>query len=71
MVAATEKSFAKKMSYCVRSYKHVNNLYDVFYISSSIDRSNDALMEHFTLSGVTKLSAHRFLDRFMESASWE
>ncbi len=71
VIAATEKSFAKKMSYCVRSYKNIKNLYDTFYIATSIDQSNEAIMEHFTLSGVTEISAHRFLDRFMESASWE
>ncbi len=71
VMAATDKTFAKKISYCVRSYKHIKDLYDTFYIATSIDRPKEAMMEHYTLSGVTEASAHQFLERFMESASWQ
>lgn len=71
VVAATDKTFAKKISYCVRSYKNIKDLYDTFYIATSIDRPKEAMMEHYTLSGVTQASAHQFLERFMESASWQ
>ncbi len=71
VVAATDKTFAKKISYCVRSYKNIKDLYDTFYIATSIDRPKEAMMEHYTLSGVTAASAHQFLERFMEAASWQ
>jgi len=64
-------AFSRKVNYCVRSYKKINNLYDVFYISVSIDKKNTALMEHYTLSGVTSVSANRFLQRFIEVSSWQ
>ena len=60
----------KKVNYCVRSYKKIPNLYDVFYLATTIDKDNSAMMEHFTLSGVTKTSASQFLQRFIGALSW-
>ncbi|ODS23918.1 hypothetical protein AB835_06240 [Candidatus Endobugula sertula] len=64
-------SFEKKVNYCVRSYKKIKGLYDIFYLAVSIDRENTALMEHYTLAGVTEVAANRFLNRFIESSSWQ
>ncbi|MGS2716736.1 S1C family serine protease [Eionea flava] len=60
----------KKVNYCVRSYKKIPHLYDVFYLATTIDKDNNAMMEHFTLSGVTQASASQFLQRFTGALSW-
>jgi len=64
------QSLKKKVNYCVRSYKRIPDLYDVFYLATSIDKNNVAIMEHFTFSGVTQQSANQFLQRFIDTLSW-
>jgi hypothetical protein len=61
----------KKINYCVRDYKKIPGLYDVFYIGMTINKKNEAMMEHYTLSGVTENSASRFLERFIGTLQWQ
>jgi hypothetical protein len=71
VVADEQSSVTKKINYCVRAYKKIINLYDVFYIAMTMDKKNEAIMEHYTLSGVTEKSANRFLERFVGALSWQ
>lgn len=61
----------RRVSYCVRPYKKLKGLYDVFFIGVSEDRGQQAVMDHFTLSGVTSAASQRFLDRFIRVVSWQ
>lgn len=66
----TDKPLRRRASYCVRPYKQVKGLYDVFFMGASLDQKNRAAMDHFTLSGVTQSAAERFLARFVEVMAW-
>ncbi|SDJ95113.1 S1C family serine protease [Microbulbifer yueqingensis] len=59
-----------RTSYCVRRYRDFPDLYDVFYISLSVDRENRALVSHFTLSGFTEESAEAFTEKFTSEIQW-
>lgn len=56
---------------CVRQYKDYPQLYDLFYIAATIDRNDEALMSHFTLSGVEKPLALAFIDKFVGGMGWK
>lgn len=59
-----------RVSYCLRAYKKLDNLYDAFFMAVSVDQSHHAVMSHFTLSGVNKPAAQRFLSQFIEVIAW-
>ncbi|WP_143871957.1 S1 family peptidase [Catenovulum sediminis] len=60
-----------KSTFCVRNYKKYPSLYDALYISVSANNtSGAALMSHFTLAGVSQQNATAFLNKFMESVTW-
>ncbi|UHQ56726.1 MULTISPECIES: S1C family serine protease [Microbulbifer] len=59
-----------RTSYCVRRYKDFPDLYDIFYLSLSVDRKNNALVSHFTLSGFTRESAEAFTEKFTSEIQW-
>lgn len=56
--------------FCSRAYKKYTGLYDVLYISTTVEYADKGLISHFTLSGVEKPLAMRFMKRFMESRQW-
>lgn len=60
-----------KAAYCVRAYKKFHALYDVLYISASIDKTDEAFITHFTLSGVSRENAQAFLSKFISETSWQ
>lgn len=59
-----------RTSYCVRRYKDFPDLYDVFYLSLSVNRKDRALVSHFTLSGFTRESAAAFTEKFTSEIQW-
>lgn len=59
-----------RTSYCVRRYKEFPELFDVFYVSLTVDQSNRALVSHFTLSGFTKESASALTEKFVSEIQW-
>jgi len=59
-----------RTSYCVRRYKDFPDLYDVFFLSLSVDQKNRALVSHFTLSGFTRESAAAFTEKFTSEIQW-
>jgi len=56
---------------CTRAYKKFPKLFDVLFIAASIDKGDQSLISHFTLSGVTQESALAFTQKFLESVSWK
>jgi hypothetical protein len=65
-----EESIRNKAILCIRAFKKYRGLYDVMYLSASIDHDKQALVSHFTLSGVDKNFAQSFSKKFMESVKW-
>lgn len=64
-------SMTRRVSYCLRPYKTLPGLFDAFYIGVTQDKKDRAVMDHFTLAGVDRASAMRFLDRFVEVLKWQ
>ena len=65
-----EHGLIARVSYCIRPYKKLKGLYDAFYMAVSVDRTNESVMGHYTLSGVTQESAQQFLAHFTEVLAW-
>ncbi len=55
-----------KTVYCVREYKQFSQLFDVLFISASINDPQNSLIKHYTLSGVSQEMAQAFLTEFLE-----
>lgn len=70
ITADNEHNIRNKAVLCVRAYKKYRGLYDIMYISASIDKNSKALVSHYTLAGVEKDLAQTFSAKFMESVKW-
>ncbi|BBM01892.1 S1C family serine protease [Microbulbifer sp. GL-2] len=66
----SKKPLIARTSYCVRRYKDFPDLYDIFFLSLSVDQKNRALVSHFTLSGFTQESADAFTEKFTSEIQW-
>jgi hypothetical protein len=69
--ANSEQSINNKSIFCTRAYKDFRGLYDVLYLSASVDKNQQALVSHFTLAGVNQENAMAFTSKFMEAVSWK
>ena len=56
---------------CLRAYKDFEKLYDVLFVAATLDHSQQGLISHFTLAGVSKESALVFTQKFMDSIAWQ
>lgn len=59
-----------RTSYCVRRYQQFPDLYDIFFLSLTVDQKDRALVSHFTLSGFTEGSAAAFTEKFTSEIQW-
>lgn len=59
-----------RTTYCVRRYREFQDLYDIFYLSLTVDQKDRALVSHFTLSGFTQNSAIAFSKKFVSEIQW-
>lgn len=59
-----------RTSYCVRRYRNFPDLYDIFFLSLTVDQRNRGLVSHFTLSGFTPESATAFTEKFTSEIQW-
>ncbi len=71
IVRPANSTINSKSILCTRNYKKFPQLYDVMYLSNSVDKDKQALISHFTLAGVEKQSAMAFTKKFMESTAWK
>lgn len=70
IVTPSNHGIKNKSIFCTRAYKDFPKLFDILYLAASIDKSDQALVSHFTIAGVTQDSAMAFTQKFMESISW-
>ncbi len=70
IVSPTDSNNINKAVFCTRAYKDFPKLYDVLFLSASLDKNNKALISHFTVAGISQDNAMAFTKRFMESVSW-
>lgn len=59
-----------KVIFCVRSYKKLGGLYDVFLTANSLTGSKEALNTTLYLGGVSRENALGFSREFLEAISW-
>lgn len=70
IVIPTAQEIKNKTIFCVRAYRQYPELFDVLYLSASIDKHDQALVSYFSLSGVKQANTLAFTRRFMESVTW-
>ena len=56
--------------FCARAYKNYPGLYDVLFINAYLGESDQGLITHFSLTGVSRKNSLAFLKRFMEQIQW-
>jgi len=70
-VMPTNQTITNKSIFCTRGYKKFPQLFDILYLSASIDKKKQALVSHFTISGIEQSTALAFTRKFMESIAWK
>jgi len=70
LVMPDNQTINNKSIFCTRAYKKFPDLFDVLYLSASIDKNKQALVSHFTIAGVDQKNALAFTRKFMEAVSW-
>lgn len=60
-----------KSSICVKNYKEFDGLFDVLFVSATLDQSNASLVSRFYLSGISQASYKAFTPVFMDAISWQ
>ena len=68
---ANQHGVNSKAVLCVRAYKDFDGLYDVLYISATLDHQEQGLISHFTLAGVAMDTALSFSKQFMDAIAWQ
>jgi hypothetical protein len=71
IVMPENKAINNKSIFCTRAYKKFPGLFDVLYLSASVDKDEQALVSHFTIAGINQSNALAFTRKFMEAVSWK
>ena len=59
-----------KAAICAREYIKYPGLFDVMYLSMSVQHDDRALLSHFSISGVSEETADKFLMKFYSDIAW-
>lgn len=60
-----------KAVFCLRAYRNYPQLFDVAYISASLDHQQQGVISHFTLAGVDQQTALEFSRKFIGAVVWQ
>jgi serine protease Do len=60
-----------KAVFCIRAYRNYPALFDVAYISASLDHQQQGVISHFTLAGVDQQMALQFSHKFIGAVVWQ
>jgi len=71
LVMPDNQAINNKTIFCTRAYKKFPDLFDVLYLSASVDKDNQAIVSHFTIAGISQPNALAFTRQFMEAVSWK
>ena len=71
LVMPDNQAINNKSIFCTRAYKKFPDLFDVLYLSASVDKDKQALVSHFTIAGINQSNALAFTRKFMEAVSWK
>ena len=70
LVSPVEGQHAKAV-FCLRAYRNYPQLFDVAYISASLDHQQQGVISHFTLAGVDQKMALEFSRKFIGAVVWQ
>lgn len=70
MISPVEGQHAKAI-FCLRAYRNYPQLFDVAYISASLDHQQQGVISHFTLAGVDQKMALEFSHKFIGAVVWQ
>jgi hypothetical protein len=71
LVIPQSQAINNKTIFCTRAYKKFPDLFDILYLSASVDKDDQALVSHFTIAGISQPNALAFTRQFMEAVSWK
>ena len=71
LVMPQSQAINNKTIFCTRAYKKFPDLFDVLYLSASVDKNKQAIVSHFTIAGISQPNALAFTRQFMEAVSWK
>ncbi|MEM8843749.1 MAG: serine protease [Pseudomonadota bacterium] len=60
-----------KVAFCAREYKKYIGIYDVMFLSMSVQDNNRSLLGHFSISGVSEDTALKFLAKYFNGITWQ
>lgn len=70
LLSPVEGQHAKAI-FCIRAYRNYPQLFDVAYISASMDHQQQGVISHFTLAGVDQQIALEFSRKFIGAVVWQ
>lgn len=59
-----------KVSFCLRGYKHLNNVYDMILSAASQGTNNTGIQTNLILAGISYNNAVLFSKKYLEAFSW-
>lgn len=59
-----------KLSFCLRGYKHLDNVYDMMLSAASLNEKNTAIQTNLILAGISYENANSFSQKYLEAFSW-
>lgn len=60
-----------KSAVCIKAYKEYSGLFDVVFVSATLDQKTASLVSKFRLSGITQASFEKFTPMFMDAVKWQ
>ncbi|WP_371193404.1 serine protease [Glaciecola sp. SC05] len=60
-----------KSALCVKSYKEFAGLFDIVYVSATIDQDRASLISQLNINGITQASFEKLVPRFIDAVSWQ
>lgn len=60
-----------KSAICVKNYKEFDGLFDVLFVSATLEQSSASLVSRCYLSGNSQASYKAFTPVFMDAISWQ
>ena len=59
-----------KASFCLRGYKHLNNIYDMIFTAANLNGKNTGIQTNLILAGISFENATLLSKKYLEAFSW-
>ena len=60
-----------KLSFCLRGYKHLKNVYDMILTAASLNENYTGIQTNLILAGISYENANLFSKKYLEAFSWK